>query len=232
MASILRLLLIVLLSFSGSSVFSQNTNSFVGIRFGAALPLGEFASHEIGYGGYALLGKSFGGEAAWFFSPEFGVGIDVSRNSFEFASGYYAEDFYQQNKQDYIHVSLLSGPYTLTTFMAGGYYKLAWDKRFSSSFKLMGGLFRARTPDQFFGIKTYKAGNLNWSKSGARDTKFTLLAGVSTEYRLYPQVSLVLQADFTFSRPAFTFITGETSSYTDYLYMPVFRLQPGINIHF
>ena len=207
-------------------------NSFVGIRFGAALPMGELASHEYGYGGYALLGKSFGGEAAWFITPKLGFGVDYSMNSFNFATGYYVEDFYQANSADYMNVSMLSGPWRVKTYMGGAYYKIKLSRKFSSTFKLMGGLFTARSPDQFFGIKTYMAGNLNWYKTGAKDRKFTFLTGASLEYKLYPQVSLLIQADFTYAHAGFTFITGNTSSYTDFLGMPVFRLQPGINIHF
>lgn len=47
----------------------------------------EFTSHEYGYGGYALLGKSFGGEAAWFVTPKLGLGVDFSMNLFQFESG-------------------------------------------------------------------------------------------------------------------------------------------------
>ncbi len=229
-------LLIIILLVSDLCVATASAqkkyNSFVGIRFGAALPMGEFASHEYGYGGYALLGKSFGGEAAWFVTPKIGFGVDVSMNSFEFASGYYAEDFYQDNALDYIHVSLLSGPYKLRTYMGGAYYKVAYSRKFHSTFKLMGGLFVAKSPDQFYGVKTFIAGNLNWWKTGAWDKKFAFLTGASFEYKLYEQVSLVLQADFTYAQAAFTFDTSNTTSYTDYLNMPVFRLQPGINIHF
>ncbi len=232
MPPVFKSLIILIVGFlSLSNVDAQQYQSFVGIRFGAALPMGEMASHNYGYGGYALLGKSFGAEAAWFVTPKLGFGVDYSMNSFEFASGYYAEDFYQANIKDYIHVSLLSGPYRLRTYMGGAYYKVAISKKMSSTFKLMGGLFKVRTPDQFYGIKTFIAGNLNWWKIGATDTKFTFLTGASLEYKVYPMVSLLLQADFTFTRAAFTFING-SSSYVDYMYMPVLRLQPGVNIHF
>ena len=226
------IVLIVSIFFSRPVSAQKLHNSFVGIRFGAALPMGEFASHKYGYGGYALLGKSFGGEAAWFITPKLGFGVDYSMNTFNFATGFYVEDFYQANSADYMNVSMLSGPGRVKTYMGGAYYKIKLSRKFSSTFKLMGGLFTARSPDQFFGIKTYMAGNLNWYKTGAKDRKFTFLTGVSLEYKLYPQVSLVLQADYTYAHAAFTFITGNTSSYTDYLGMPVFRLQPGINIHF
>lgn len=153
-------------------------------------------------------------------------------NSFNFATGYYVEDFYQANAADYEKVTMLSGPWRVKTYMGGVYYKVIMSRKFASTFKLMGGVFTARSPDQFFGIKTLRFGNLNWYKTGATNNKITFLAGASFEYKLYDKVSLLLQADFTYAKAAFTFITGSTSSYTDYLDMGVFRLQPGINIHF
>lgn len=213
------------------SASAQNNNSFVGIRFGAVLPMGEFASHEFGTGGYALLGKSFGGEAAWFVTPKLGFGVDFSMNSFEFASGYYAEDF-KENSPEYISVDMLSGPYKLTTYMAGAYYKITISPKLRTSLKLMGGLFDARTPDQLYGVNAFMAGRLNFWKTSTSDQKFTFLTGASFEYKLYEQVSILLQADFTVAQADFTYNAGKTSSYTNHLTMPVFRLQPGINIHF
>ena len=83
------IIILIVSSLCIKSISAQKYNSFVGIRFGGALPMGQFASHEFGKGGYALLGKSFGGEAAWFVSPKLGFGVDISMNSFDFASGYY-----------------------------------------------------------------------------------------------------------------------------------------------
>jgi hypothetical protein len=225
------IIILIVSSLCVKPIWAQKYNSFVGIRFGGALPMGQFASHEFGKGGYALLGKSFGGEAAWFISPKLGFGVDISMNSFDFASGYYAED-YLQNTPEYKSVDLLSGPYKLSTYMAGAYYKIAISQKLHTSIKLMGGIFKARTPDQFYGVNTFLVGRLNFWKTSSQDLKFSFLTGVSFEYKLYEQVSFLLQADFTFVKAAFTFNAGTTSSYTEHLNMPVFRLQPGINIHF
>lgn len=225
-----KLILLILCSLSISLVSAQHTNSFAGIRFGAALPMGEFASHEFGSGGYALLGTSFGGEAAWFINPKIGFGIDVSTNRIGFASGYYAED-YLETEPSYNSIEMLSGPYKLTTYMGGAYYKLAFNQKFSSTFKLMGGVMRAHTPDQFYGVDAFVVGKITFWKTSAYDTNIAFLTGASFEYRLDKRVSFLLQGDFTFSEMAFTF-KKSGSTYTNYLQMPVFRLQPGINIHF
>jgi hypothetical protein len=227
------IILLIVSALSLSPVSAQHDNSFVGIRFGAALPMGEFASHEFGSGGYALLGKCFGGEAAWFVNPKLGFGIDFSTNSFGFASGYYAEDL-KENTPEYLSpVDMLSGPYKLRVFLGGVYYKVGIAKKFNSTLKFMGGVSEARTPDQFYGVDVFMQGKTYWWKTGSLDRAFTFLTGVSFEYKLHEYVGLILQADFTYVKAAFTYNnTSGTSSYTDQLNMPVFKLQPGINIYF
>jgi len=212
-------------------VSAQKNNSFVGVRFGAALPMGQFASHEFSTGGYALLGKSFKAEAAWFISPKLGFGIDFSSESFDFASGYYAED-YVENEPSYKSVQLLSSPYTLRTYMGGVYYRVNITHKFYSTFKLMGGLYAASTPDQFYGVvdNIIQVENFFW-KTSSFDRAFGLLTGASLEYSICDHVCILLQADFSYSDLAFGFYKGK-EYYTKNMKMPIFQLLPGINIHF
>ena len=74
-------------------------------------------------------------------------------------------------------------------------------------------------------------GTLNFWKTSSQDSKLTFLSGTSFEYKLYDQVSLLLQMDFTYTQAAFTFIQGNSSN-VNHLKMPILRVQPGINIHF
>jgi len=223
-------IILIVSGLSFNSVSAQHDNSFVGLRFGGALPLGEFSSHEFGYGGYALLGKCYGIEGAWYINPKIGFGIDISTNSFGFASGYYIED-YIETEPSFSGIDMLSGPYKVNTYMGGAYYKVSISNKFYSTFKLMGGIFKAWTPDQLYSANAFIAGNLTFWKTGTYDTEFTFLTGASFEYKLYDHVTLVLQADFTYAQPGFVYTRGDTS-YTDYLRMPVFQLEPGINISF
>jgi len=232
MTNILKSLIILVVSILCFNFASaQHDNSFIGIRFGYALPMGQLASHEFSNGGYALLGKSYGAEAAWFVNPKLGFGVDVSSSSFGFASGYYAVDL-RENTPEYISaVDLLSGPYKVMTYMGGVYYKVEFSPRLHSSFKLMGGVMSARTPDQFYGCEIYVKGKSYWWKTSSRDTRVGFQTGASLEYKIYDKMSLLLQADFTYAELAFPFFKG-TTPYTDYMKMPVLRVQPGINICF
>jgi hypothetical protein len=193
--------------------------------------MGQFASHDFATGGYALLGKSIGGEAAWFITPKLGFGMDVSFMSFGFASGYYADD-YADNDPSTKTVDLLSGPYTVRTFMGGGYYKVNITKKFYSTFKLMGGIYSAVTPDQFYGVvdNLFQQEIFFW-KTGSLERTFGFLTGASFEYNVFDHVSLLLQADFSYAKPAFVYDNG-TELYTVEMKMPIFQLLPGININF
>ena len=228
----LKLIIILIISsLSLTKILAQKYNSFASIRIGYALPMGQFASHEFGTGGYALLGKSIGGEAAWFISPKLGFGIDVSSKNFGFASGYYAED-YVENDPSAKTVDLLSGPYSVRTFMGGLYYRVNIAHKFYSTFKLMGGVYSAKTPDQFYGVvdNLFQKENFFW-KTGSLERTFGFLTGASFEYTIFDHVSLFLQADFSYAKPAFVYDNG-TELYTVEMQMPVFQLMPGINIHF
>jgi len=212
-------------------VSAQKHNSFVGFRFGPVLPMGQFASHDFGTGGYALLGKSIKGEAAWFITPNLGFGIDISSESFGFASGYYADD-YLENEPSYKSVDLLSGPSQIGTFMGVVYYKVNLSHKFYSTFKLIGGMHSAITPDQFYGVvdNMLQKENFFW-KTGSLDRTFGILTGASFEYNIYDHVSILLQADFSYAEPKFIYDNGQ-ELYTQNIKMPVFQLLPGINIQF
>lgn len=226
----LRIIILIISILSSNLASAQHNNSFAGIRFGGVLPLGEFSSHQFGYGGYALLGRSFGAEAAWFINPKIGFGVDISSNSLGFANGYYAQD-YLETEPTYQSVSMYSDPYKLATYMAGTYYKISIQKKFNSTFKLMAGLMTAHTPDQLYGITTLDNEKLTFWRIGSFSSRFTMLAGASIEYRLAERVTLLIQADFTYAQLKFNYTQGN-SGYTDYMHMPVLRIQPGINIHF
>lgn len=225
----LIILVVSSLSITGSQ--AQKYNSFAGVRVGYALPLGQLASHEFETGGYALLGKSIALEAAWFIKPKLGFGFDISTKSFGFASGYYAEDLKENTPEYTSPVDMLSGPYKVTTYMAGVYYKTEIIKKLYSSFKLMGGVLVARTPDQFYGCDIFIKGPTYWWKTGSLDRTFGLLAGASIEYRLFDHVSLLLQSNFSYAQSAFVYDNGN-ELYTVEMQMPIFELLPGINIHF
>lgn len=225
---ILAIASVILLSLQAS--FAQEKLFFGTVKSGAALPMGEMASHKLGTGGYALLGPGYSIQTGYFFYKNLGFIVDISFKNFPFASGFYLED-YIESEPFFTHVDMLSTNYKVRTFMAGMLYKAHIYKKLSSDFKLMGGLFSARTPDQFYVVNAYDAGTLYFWKTTALSRKPGVMAGASLRYDLYEMVTLSLNGTFSYTRSAFTF-TRDTGGYTDLLHMPIFSLEPGITVKF
>ena len=229
---IILLLWICIVSFSKLS--AQHENSFFGIRFGYALPMGQMSLHDYAGGGYAMLGKFYGAEGAWFINPHIGFGFDASASTYGFAAGYYADD-YKSSEPAFDRVEMLSGPYSVRTYLGGGYFNTDILKKLHVKYKLMAGMIRVWTPNQFFGVTTFAGDKLYFWKTSSYSSNLAALAGVSLEYRIYEKVSLLLQADFTYAEMGFIYSRGATPNleyYTKYMKMPIIKLQPGINLHF
>jgi hypothetical protein len=96
----------------------------------------------------------------------------------------------------------------------------------------MGGIYKARTPDQFYGVidNLFERENYFW-KTGASSTRFSFLTGAAFSYTLFEHVEMALQADFTTANSVFKYDKGD-EFYERNMKMPVFQLSPGINITF
>jgi hypothetical protein len=224
-------ILALFLIFSQVPSYSQSSPSFAGVRYGSSLPMGELASHDFGNGGYALLGKTYGIDGAWFFTPHLGIGASLSTAEYGFAYGFYADD-YLESEPAFSNMLIHSGNYRINNYLAGLYWHQDWTDRFSTNAKLLGGIAKASTPDLFFNVDAEMVGNMSFMKTSATDYCPAMLAGVSLGYRVYDHVTLSLQADFSYAEPGFYFSTGYNFGYTDFMQMPVFNLQPGVNINF
>jgi len=227
------LLLLLLIAFA--EIKAQDKPFFVGFRYGFSLPMGQFASHEYKkdtslYGGYAMLATSFSGEGAWYFSKRFGVGANFSASYYPIATGWFLQDKLNDEKTaSYLDVK--SGPFTVRTLMTGAYYRLPVMKHFSLSFKAMGGVNWTSTPDQFFGGNYYLAGMRYFRITSAKSRQFAVLTGASFNYQLFDHVQLLLESEFSYTESKFHFIKG-INRVTNYMKMPLFKVQPGLNITF
>jgi hypothetical protein len=197
---------------------------------GYSLPMGQFAAHDFETGGYALLGFHSACEASWLFSKHFGVFANITGNSYNFATGWYMQDYIEQDPF-LSHLEMRSTPYYVRTYMLGGVYTFNVWKKFSADAKLGGGIFTARTPDQFFGGNYYVVGNLFWSKTSSFDAQAGFMGGLNLRYKLFEHTDLELAGEFAYSAPRFRYIRGDTE-YIRTIRMPVFHLRPAISINF
>jgi len=227
-------LLILLLALSALMAKAQHASYCVGTQAGLAVPLGQFSSKDYSNGGYALSGTSYGLEGAWFWNGKWGIGVDVSASSFAFSATDYVSA-YKASEPAFTDVQMLSGPYIVRTYLGGAYYKVGICPEVGITFKAMAGLTRAWTPDQLFGVNSSEVGKLYFWKTRAYSAKMAVLCGANIEYKLFERVSLLLQTDFSYSEMAFVFAQGtapNTVYNTKFLQLPVFNVQPGINVNF
>jgi len=191
--------------------------------------MGEFASHDYGYGGYALLGKSIGVESYWNVNDNFGIGADISFKDFRFASGYYLLD-YIAAEPAFASLDMLSTNYKLKSFLLGAYISKHITNKLTISYKLLGGCIVSRTPDQLFTAEAFSVGKTYFWKTSARSITPAVQTGLNIDFSLYEHISFYLQCDFSYTRASYTFIRSN-DKYIDLLHIPLLQLSPGISIH-
>jgi len=225
-------LLLILLAGAYTSLAQENPYS-VGLRYGYSLPMGQFASHKYGYGAYALLGSSFSAEGIRYFRNGLGVGANFSMSYYQIASGYFLEDMNQDTTNTTTeYLFLRSDPYEVKCLNAGVYYSVLIFKRFNASFKGTGGVCWAKSPYQFY-TGQYLIGDLFHIVTPAKSTRFTYQVGATINYKLFDHVVLLLESEFTYAEAKFTFWkNGGTTRDIQFIRMPLFKLQPGLNITF
>lgn len=218
-------------------VLSQENNFRIGIRYGYSLPFGQFASHELmrnglEYGGYALIGKNFTAEGAWYFRPRLGVGLNFSAGTHTMATGYYVLDKKAADPA-LKDLWLKSGPYYIQSYMAGLFYRIPVTEKFRLELKAAGGILRAISPDQLYAGDFFVKGKLYWLKTSSTSIRASGMAGLNMNMKLFDHVELMISSEFCYARSVFRFWNANLTSYEDReMKMPVFKLQPGITITF
>jgi len=230
--SISKPVLIFILVIGFIASYAQENKYMAGIRYGYSLPMGQFASHEYDYGAYAMLGKSFSAEGARYFNNGFGVGTALSISFYPIAAGYYVQDL-DSNDVFAGSFKMKSSPYEVRTYMAGVYYRLPVAEKFQASFKALGGLCRSKSPDQFYSAEYFMVGTLTWFKTSSLSSRVSFLVGAAIEYKIFDHVELLLESEFSYTESKYIFlVNGGTSKETQSMKMPLFKIQPGLNITF
>ncbi len=229
--SIIKLLFLSFLLPGSISVSAQDNPFNVGFRYGYTLPMGQFASHEYTYGAYALLGSSASAEASWYPGKRLGFGASFSLSYFPIAAYYFLQD-YDSADPTVQYNFIKSETYEVRTYMGGAFYRLPISKRFEASFKAMGGLCWVRSPYQFF-TGTYLIGPMFHIITPAISSRFAFSGAATLNYKLFDHVVLLLESEFSYSEAKFTFWkNGMTQKEIQIIKMPLFKVQPGINITF
>ncbi len=234
---IFQTLLIILLWFGPLLASSQQLPFHIGARYGLSLPLGQFASHEfkrdkVEYGAYALIGSNFTAEAGWQFSKSFSILGSASVAFFPIASGYYVKDK-KADDPALEELWIKSGVYEVSKYMLGTSYSIPLNDRFILGLHGMGGVCRAKSPDQLYAATYFFIGKLSWVKTPAISTSPAFMGGINLKYKLFDHVEIFLQSEYSYSKAVFTYWDASYTITTDrVLKMPMITIQPGLNITF
>jgi hypothetical protein len=217
-----------------SNVSAQDLKKFeFSVHSGYAIPLGQLGSHHGNDGGYGIAGLSSSAQGIWFFLPHFGFGCSVALTSITFDDLAYAQYKLSSRSEPAMQtIYLQSDNYRVCTISAGFYYLEPISDKFSFSAKLAGGLLWAQTPDQLYSASFFDESNyITYKITPSSDTKAMFQPGLTCEYKLFEQVCLSLNADYTIAVPGFPFKTS-TSSYVRKLTFSYVNAMLGIDFRF
>ena len=201
---------------------SQEKISFVSIKSGASIPVGNYGAKSLDYGCFTTTGINIAVEGAWFFLPWLGVGgqfntsfhpVDVSALGWEKV----------QNDPFLEDVTIRSESYRTMSFVIGAYGRWDFARNFSLNGKITAGMMMAQSPYQLY-KPTYFLVEPKWYEiTSSRDRNAMVLAGLGIQYDASGCVGLKLDADYSFSKMVFSFSTsnGLRYEYRDIYYINV-----------
>jgi hypothetical protein len=224
----LKLWLASLFIFVSILVRAQDFPSFVSIRSGVSIPVGDYAFKELEGGSYAQPGFNVTLGGAWFFKPKFGVEAIASMNlhPVDVAS-------LGRSKVDadpfLLDVTIRSDPYLIITSMIGPAVQLPLGGRFSIKGKFLGGLLYGKTPYQLYKPE-YFGVNAPWSEiTSSQDWKLSWQAGIGLAYYL-SCVGFVFDTEIIHDQLEFMFNTAGGGVRIDYKTISIINATLGIHL--
>jgi hypothetical protein len=196
---------VILLFFLATSIQAQKGPSFISIKSGLSIPYGSF------YDGastiedaFALPGSVTAIEAAYFYSPNVGVGMLINFNTNPIDTKRMSESFDLTNKL-YNAVEVEAEPYYTMAYMFGFYFNMPV-KRTSISFtsNLMMGFLWARNPNYNFKY-FYRFGELNVHQPAQNRSNFALYYCIGAKAQIMEKLGLSLSADYVGSQYYFNY---------------------------
>lgn len=187
--------------------------NFASISFGAAIPLGDYASiGDLATSGYARTGGTIKFDAGYFPGSYFGIG-----GSFSFGSNYAIRDSMFNDMFSYIEKnasSLLdipndaeirygSGFWNYINLFLGPHFSVRASQKLYLDFRGLAGVSFLRPPDQELSISF--TDTEIYSQNSNNTVSFGFTGGAGLRYTLNSNISLKLGADFFQSRARYSY---------------------------
>lgn len=193
-------------------MLAQSKGSFIGIKGGLSIPVGEYASTNLDNGCFTQLGFNVSAEGAWFFKNYLGIGGQFGFNLHPVNVGVLGWEKVQDDPflQDLI---IRSEPYQIITANIGFYSKWNFWKLMSLHGKLLGGMMWAKTPYQLYKPEYFLVGPEYFEITSSRDWNLMGLGGIGLQFDLSPCIALRLEGEYQFSKMIFGFTTASGIRY-------------------
>lgn len=198
-----------------STSYSQEKQSFAGLRGGITLPIGKYSQPALDRGSFALTGFNVSAEGAWFFHRNVGAGASAGLAMHPVDVGLLGREKVKADPflQD---VVIRSDPYLIITAMAGAFTDIPLKGKFRFTAKLLSGLLYGKTPYQLYKPEYFLVGPEYYEITSAKDWKFSWLAGAGLRYDISPCFGLVLDTDLVYDKLTFGFVTATGKRYEDH----------------
>ncbi len=198
----MRALIITIIMLFYCLVKAQSNNSYVSLRGGISIPVGDYGSTNLRDGCFTLPGFTTGIEGAWYLKQHFGIGAQFgfTLNPVNVSSLGYEK---VKNDEFLLDLTIRSDPYQIITAAVGGLLRWDFGKRISLHGKLLGGIMWTRTPYQLYKPKYYLVEPKYFEITSARDKNLMGVTGVGIQFSISPCISFSIDEEYQFSTMVF-----------------------------
>ena len=195
-----------------NSAYTQDKSSYVGLRGGLSIPVGQYKAKDLQNGCFTQAGFNVGIEGAWYFKHYLGVGGQFGLNFHPVDVGSLG---YKKviNDPFLADLTIRSEPYQIITAAAGLFSRWNFWKRLSLHGKFLGGMMWAKTPYQLYKPEYFIVGPEYFEITSSKDRNFAGIIGTGIQVDISPCIALRADGDFQFSKMVFGFNTASGPRY-------------------
>ena len=202
-----RSLILILCLVAGQLLFSQGKQSWITLKGGASIPIGNYGGTNLDNSCFTQTGINIGFEGAWAILKNLGIGgqfgynlhtVNVSTLGWEkVKADPFLEDLY-----------IRSDPYRSITAMIGVYGNYNFWRNFQLSAKFLGGVMWMKSPYQLYKPQYFLVEPKWYEITSAGDYNIALAAGLGIQYNFSSCIGLKIEGEYNYSKMVFRFSTG------------------------
>jgi len=190
------------------TVQSQTKPHFISVNIGASVPMGDYGSTDGNdeSSGFATTGANFAIEGAGFINPTVGFGGYLGGNAHNIDEPAFISEL---NSSIGISGSTLTAdPYGVSNYMAGIYLSVPATDIVFFRFKVLGGMFMARSPEMTITMTNDFNETFVLNMTESTGSKFAALFGASALFKVSSRIGIAANFEYTGAEVEFEYNTG------------------------